>query len=163
MNSPLQPLQPPSVAVRSATTSDLDALVPLFDAYRQFYGQRSDLDMARRFLAERLARSESHVLLATKRTNATEAALGFAQLYPTYSSVQCRRTLVLNDLYVAPANRQQGLALALLDEARRLATLMGAASMSLQTAPSNHQARRLYERFGFLRDDEFLTYFFSLS
>lgn len=163
MNSPLQPLQPPSVAVRSATTSDLDALVPLFDAYRQFYGQRSDLALARRFLSERLARSESHVLLATQSTDVTEAALGFAQLYPMYSSVQCRRTLVLNDLYVAPANRQQGVAWALLDHAGRVATLMGAASMSLQTSPSNNQARSLYERFGFVRDDEYLTYFFSLA
>ncbi len=162
MKSPLQPEQPPSVAVRSATTDDLEALAPLFDAYRQFYGKRTDVGLAHRFLFERLARTESHVLLATRRTDATEAALGFAQLYPMYSSMQCRPTLVLNDLYVAPAHRQRGVAWALLDHARHVATLRGAASMSLQTAPTNAQARSLYERFGFVRDDEFLNYLLPL-
>lgn len=159
MNACLQSPQPSSVAVRPATIDDLDVLAPLFDAYRQFYGQRPDAGLARRFLSERLTRAESHVLLATQGPG---AALGFAQLYPLYSSVQCRRTLLLNDLYVAPAHRQQGVAWALLDQARQVATLLGAASMSLQTAPTNARARSLYEQFGFARDDEFLTYFLPL-
>ena len=41
-----------SFSVRPATRSDLDALVPLFDGYRQFYGQPSDPAGAREFLAE---------------------------------------------------------------------------------------------------------------
>ncbi|MDP9281971.1 MAG: GNAT family N-acetyltransferase, partial [Chloroflexota bacterium] len=40
--------------IRRATTTDLDAAAPLFDAYRQFYGQRSDVAAARAFLEERL-------------------------------------------------------------------------------------------------------------
>lgn len=162
MNALLKPVQPPSFAVRLATTDDVEALAPLFDAYRQFYGQRPDVELARRFLSERMARAESHVLLVTPRTDATGAALGFAQLYPMYSSVQCRPALVLNDLYVAPAHRQQGVARALLDHARDVATLLGASSISLQTALGNALARSLYERFGFVRDDEFLTYLLPL-
>lgn len=163
MNSALQPEQPHAVAVRQATTDDLEALAPLFDAYRQFYGQRSNVALAHRFLSERLARSESHVLIATAATDGTTTAGGFAQLYPTFSSVRCRRTLVLNDLYVAPAHRQQGLAWALLDRARQVAALLGAASLSLQTVPGNLRARSLYERFGFVPDDEFQTYLLPLS
>lgn len=163
MNPALQPVQPPSVAVRSASTDDLDALAPLFDAYRQFYGQRTDIALAHRFLSKRLARAESQVLLATTRTDAGESAVGFAQLYPMYSSVRCRRTLVLNDLYVTAAHRQQGVAWALLGHARRVAMLLGAASIALQTAPSNVQARRLYQRFGFTPDDEFQSYLLPLS
>jgi ribosomal protein S18 acetylase RimI-like enzyme len=162
MNYCPQPVQPSSVAVRTATTDDLDALVPLFDAYRQFYGQPTDVGLAHRFLSERMARSESHVLLATM-TGATATALGFAQLYPLYSSVQCRRSLVLNDLYVVPGYRKQGVAWALLARARHVATLLGAASMTLQTAPANTRARSLYERFGFMRDDEFQTFILALS
>jgi len=158
-----QPVPALSVVVRSATTDDLEALAPLFDAYRQFYGQPADLDLAHRFLSERVERSESHVLLATTRTGAGATALGFAQLYPMHSSVQCRRTLVLNDLYVAPAHRRQGVAWALLDGARRVATQHGAASITLQTAPTNTRARSLYERFGFVPDDGFQTYLFALS
>lgn len=163
MNPALQPVQPRAVAVRPATTDDLVALAPLFDAYRQFYGQRSDVSLAHRFLSERLARGESHVLIATTRTDSATIAAGFAQLYPTFSSVHCRRTLVLNDLYVVPDHRQQGVAWALLDHARQLAALIGAASMSLQTAPGNVQARSLYERFGFVQDDAFQSYLLPLS
>lgn len=38
------------------TLEQVDLVAPLFDAYRQFYGQPPDLDGARRFLAERLGR-----------------------------------------------------------------------------------------------------------
>lgn len=153
----------PAVAVRPATTDDLDALAPLFDAYRQFYGQSADLGLARRFLSERMARAESHVLLASAADGANAQALGFAQLYPMHSSIRCRRTLVLNDLYVAAAHRRQGVAWALLEGARRMAMVHGAASMTLQTAPTNTEAQALYERFGFVPDDGFRTYLLALS
>lgn len=163
MKPSAQPAPAPEVVVRPATPDDLAALAPLFDAYRQFYGQPTDLGLAHRFLAERLARGDSHLLLATASNGAGAAASGFAQLYPMHSSVQCRRTLVLNDLYVVAAHRGQGVAWALLDAARRVATEHGAASMSLQTAHNNTRARRLYERFGFVADDGFQTYLFALS
>ena len=42
------------ITVRRATIADLDRLVQLFDAYRQFYRRPSDPEGARRFLAERM-------------------------------------------------------------------------------------------------------------
>ena len=48
--------------IRRASIQDLDRLVPLLDAYRQFYGQPSDLIIARQFLGDRLTRNESIVL-----------------------------------------------------------------------------------------------------
>ena len=53
------------VAVRQATVADLDLLVPMFDAYRQFYRKPSDLDLARRFLLERFQHNQSIVFIAT--------------------------------------------------------------------------------------------------
>ena len=41
------------VTVRQATISDLDLSVPLFDAYRQFYGKPGDAALAWQFLQER--------------------------------------------------------------------------------------------------------------
>ena len=52
------------VQVRRATVADLEILVPLFDAYRQFYRQPSEPARARRFLLERLERAESVIFLA---------------------------------------------------------------------------------------------------
>jgi hypothetical protein len=50
-----------------ATAADTDRVAPLFDAYRQFYGLPPDLPLCRQYLAERLGRDESVVLLATGR------------------------------------------------------------------------------------------------
>src|SRR3546814_18932118 len=99
--------------IRRASTADLDALVPLFDAYRMFYAQPSDPVRARDFLAERFANNESVVLLAERGAS----AIGFTQLYPVFSSVRTARTWLLNDLFVIDGARRHGVARALLDAA----------------------------------------------
>ena len=38
------------VAIVEASAEDLDLIVPLFDQYRMFYGEPSDLALARRFI-----------------------------------------------------------------------------------------------------------------
>ncbi len=43
-----------AITTRVATTADLDSIAPLFDAYRQFYQQEPDLELARRFIGARL-------------------------------------------------------------------------------------------------------------
>lgn len=67
-----------------ATLDDLHRLVPLFDPYRQFYGQQSDIIVARQFLSDRLSRNKSLMLVAD---NGGGAVIGFVQLYPTFSSI----------------------------------------------------------------------------
>ena len=148
-----------SVQVRHATAHDLDVLVPLFDGYRQFYGQPSDPPGARAFLAARLAQRQSLILLAHA---GSEAALGFTQLYPLFSSVRMVRTYLLNDLFVAPSARRQGVAAALLREAAAQARALGAASLSLSTALDNAPAQALYERLGWQRDRQFCEYGLTL-
>ena len=100
--------------MRRADANDLDTLAGLFDAYRQFYKRPSDVAAARAFLAERIARDESVVLIAEHEGAAIGAksvraeAIGFVQLYPLFSSVRLGRTWLLNDLYVAPQARRLG-------------------------------------------------------
>ena len=50
--------------VRQAGPGDAALIAPLFDAYRRFYDQPSDLALARAFVAERLERNESVIYLA---------------------------------------------------------------------------------------------------
>ena len=128
------------VSIRRAIAADVDAVAPLFDAYRQFYGQAPDLQRAREWLRERLRRDESVVLIAER----DRAAIGFTQLYPAFSSVRTARTWLLNDLYVAENARRSGAARALLDAAVRFARDDGAAGISLETAHDNAPARALY-------------------
>lgn len=91
--------------IRRATLHDLDQLGPLFDAYRQFYGQQSDIMVARQFLSDRLVRDESVVLIAEDRAG---SAVGFVQLYPTFSSILAARTYLLSDMFVASHVRRRG-------------------------------------------------------
>lgn len=133
---------------RCATAADLDALVPLFDAYRVFYHQPSDPDRARAFLHERLERDESVVLIATNGDSANGAAVGFTQLYPLFSSVRTGRLWLLNDLFVAEDGRRNGVARALLDAAADFARGDGAVGLMLETGRDNHPARALYRAAG---------------
>jgi GNAT superfamily N-acetyltransferase len=130
--------------IRQAGLADACALAPLFDAYRGFYGQASDVVLAESFLRERLALGESLILLAER----AGTAVGFVQLYPLFSSVRARRILVLNDLFVAEAARRTGVAQALLREAESLARAAGALRLVLETGEDNRPAQRLYEQLG---------------
>jgi GNAT superfamily N-acetyltransferase len=138
----------------AAGMDDLDALAPLFDGYRQFYGKPGDLAGAREFLAQRLAAAESTILLAWR----DGTAAGFVQLYPIFSSVSMRRAWLLNDLFVRPEARRTGIAQALLDAAVAHARRTNAVWLMLQTAADNAPAQRLYERAGWQRDSAFWTY-----
>ena len=146
-------------SVRQASVHDLDAVAPLFDAYRQFYRQAPDLARARAFLAERFAHHESVVFLAFDER---AQAVGFTQLYPVFSSVRAVRSYLLNDLYVAAAARRHGIARRLLVASADYARANGAASMALTTALDNAAAQRLYESLGWLRETEFCEYTLTL-
>jgi ribosomal protein S18 acetylase RimI-like enzyme len=141
------------IRVVRATLADVDRLVPLFGAYREFYHRPADPDGSRRFLSERLARAESVVYLAEKEST----VLGFMQLYPTFASLSMKPWWVLYDLYVIPSARHGGVASLLLDRAKQLARETGADGISLETAVDN-PAQKLYEAHGWKRDDGFLHY-----
>ncbi len=138
-----------------AGREELDDLVPLFDAYRQFYGQRSDLAAARAFLGDRLDRDESVLYVAY--LNPREPA-GFTQLYPSFSSVSLKRLWILNDLFARADIRRGGVGRALLERARQHAADTAAKGLILSTAVTNKPAQTLYESCGWQRDDEFLHY-----
>ena len=144
------------LAITRAGPADLDALSVLFDGYRQFYGQPSDLPRARDWLRSRLRVGESVVLVA-KRGGKT---VGFAQLYPMFSSVRTARTWILNDLFVDSAARRKGVARALLDAAAAFAREDGAAGISLETTRDNDAARALYRAAGWNED---ATQWYSLA
>ncbi|WP_170288196.1 GNAT family N-acetyltransferase [Marilutibacter maris] len=145
-----------TTTIRRATLTDLDMLVPLFDAYRRFYGQPGDLPRARGFLQQRLQQAESTVLLAY----VDEVPAGFVQLYPSFSSVRTARVWILNDLYVDPAARRRGVARALLETAERFAREGGASGLMLETSRDNAAARALYREAGW---HEEATQWYALS
>ena len=146
--------------VRRATVGDLDQLVPLFDGYRQFYGEVSDLSLARQFLAERMSRGESVVLIAEGPDG---AAVGFAQLSSSFCSVRAAPIYVLNDLFVLPAARRRGVGALLLRASAEVGRAAGAVRLELSTAIINVSAQRLYKALGWKRDEEFYVYSLSFE
>jgi ribosomal protein S18 acetylase RimI-like enzyme len=142
--------------IRSATPDDLDEAARLFDAYRQFYGQPTDRAAGRAFLAERMAQGESVVLLAWQDGR----AVGFAQLYPLFSSVRMVPVFVLNDLYVDANARRGGVGRRLLDAAAAAARTAGGRRLMLETAVENVAARALYREAGW---DEESTQWYALD
>lgn len=130
-----------------AGAEQIERIAPLFDGYRQFYGQPADLATSRQFVLERLQNDESVVFLALQQ----DAGVGFVQLFPLFSSVAARRIWLLNDLFVAPQARGQGVGEALLERSKQFARETGALRIELATA-SDNPAQRLYERLGWQRD-----------
>jgi ribosomal protein S18 acetylase RimI-like enzyme len=145
------------ISIQRAELRHIDEIAPLFDAYRRFYGQADD-PRARAFLEERVARDESVVFVARLQG----ATIGFCQLYPCFASVSLTRMFVLYDLFVAPPARRCGAARALLRAGVDYAAGQSAAQLVLQTVVTNLAAQRLYEREGWVRDNDFYVYEFQL-
>lgn len=143
--------------IQRATINDLNSLSELFDSYRIFYKQESNLEGAKSFLKERLVNDESIVFIAYDETN----PIGFVQLYPTFSSVSMKRSWVLNDLYVNASARKKGYGERLLKTAIEFAEETGAKGVSLETGEDNLTAQRLYEKIGFKKESNYF-YFFSI-
>lgn len=147
-----------TVTVRQAVLSDLEALVPLLDGYRKFYGRPGDIRAAREFLLARFNHGESALFIAHEGN----APIGFAQLYPSFSSVSLARIFVLNDLFVHEQARRKGVASKLMSAAIDFASSLGAVRVSLSTATTNESAQALYQSTGWKRDEQFFVYHFSL-
>ena len=142
-----------------ADTAQLDAVAQLFDAYRGFYEQPSNLAQSRAFIAERMAAGESAIFLAQDEHG---EALGFVQLYPTFSSIDAHRTWLLSDLFTTPAARGRGVGRLLMNTARAFALETGAKGLVLETATDNVTAQGLYESLGYVRDTGYFTYMLDL-
>jgi len=150
-----------TVTIRKAkaTLRDVERVAPLFDAYRQFYGQPANPELARSFLQDRLERNESTVFLADQGNQ----TVGFAQVYPSFSSGAAARILILNDLYVVPGSRRTGIGRWLVTATLKHAEEVGAVRVTLSTAIDNFAAKALYDAVGFQPDTSFHVYHYALG
>jgi GNAT superfamily N-acetyltransferase len=146
------------VAVISiAGEADLAELLPLMRGYCDFYAvdptDDALLAMSRTLIAD--PRHEGFQLIA--RDDAGRA-IGFATVFWTWSTSSASRIGVMNDLFVHPDARGNGLADELIAECVRLARERGATSLEWQTARDNLRAQSVYDRVGGKRDDRWLSY-----
>ncbi len=145
--------------VRKYQSGDLQEAARLFNDYRIFYGQTSDIDLATSFLSDRVRNAESVIFVADSGGG---TLVGLCQLYPTYCSVEAVPVYILYDLFVAPDARRSGVAKRLLQIAIDQARKDGKARVDLTTAKQNVGAQALYESLGWERDEIFYTYQLSI-
>jgi ribosomal protein S18 acetylase RimI-like enzyme len=143
------------MSVQKASINDLNALTELFDSYRVFYEQESNLEGANSFLKERLLNEDSVIFIAYDESN----PVGFVQLYPTFSSVSMKKSWILNDLYVNASARKKGFGEKLIHAAIEFAKEIGAKGLLLETGQENVTAQRLYEKIGFKKEENYFYYF----
>ena len=141
-----------------ANIEQLDDIAYLFDRYRVFYRQQPDLEQAKKFIAERLQK-DAVILLASE----DKQPVGYTQLFPSWSSVSMRRVWILNDLFVLPQYRSQGVAKALLNTAKDHAISTKAVRIILATETSNTIAQNLYESLGYRKFNEFYHYVLAIA
>ncbi len=140
------------IDIRQAVLSDIETLVPMFDAYRQFYGRESDPSGAQAFLLDRFNHGESTLFIAHE----ADTGIGFVQLYPSFSSTSLARTFILNDLFVYESHRGKGAGKLLIGAAIDFSKSLGATRVTLSTAINNVPAQALYHSCGWKRDEQFV-------
>ncbi|PWJ54215.1 Acetyltransferase (GNAT) family protein [Quadrisphaera granulorum] len=169
------------VVVRTATLDDVEEVARLFRGYLEFYECPREPAAVTAYLTARIANGESVVLIAeapaaeapAAEVPATEdpaadgpahrgAALGFAQCYPTWASLELAPAWVLYDLFVDPAARGRGVGRVLLRAVAERARAAGATTAVLETAHTNTAAQALYESEGWVPDTTYRTYALTL-
>lgn len=142
--------------IQTVSLANLDQLVPLFDEYRIFYKQDSDIERAYSFLRDRISQKESVLFLAY----IDDVAVGFKQLFFSFSSVHLKSSLILNDLYVSEAFRNKHVATSLLEKAKSYSSTHNYKGLALETAIDN-PAQMLYEKLGWKKDTDCFHYFWK--
>ncbi|TYR32188.1 GNAT family N-acetyltransferase [Sphingobacterium phlebotomi] len=145
-----------NIEIKLASANDAIKIEPIFSLYREFYGMEKDSPGTIDFLRKRLGNNESILLYAERNGS----IIGFAQLYPTFSSASLRKAYVLNDLYVIETERKQGIAKLLINESIEIAQRDECVRISLSTAKDN-PAQTLYEKMGF-KESSFKFYNYNI-
>jgi len=135
--------------IRQINPNEYQLVTHLFDQYRVFYKQTSDIALAKSFIKNRLENNESVIFVAMDG----DKPVGFTQLYPLLSSVRATKNWLLNDLYVDNDQRKRGIGKALLQTAYDFAKSHGATFIQLETAVDNYTAQSLYEAVGFVKQE----------
>ncbi len=142
---------PIDLRVEPVSQAEFERLLPLIAAYQRFYEvEQIDDERNRAFFSRFIAPSDDGMLLGAWRDG---EPLGYACLYWHFTSLVPAETVLMNDLYVDPASRGQGLGRALIEASAAVARKRGAHHLEWATAPDNETAQRLYDSTGAERSE----------
>jgi ribosomal protein S18 acetylase RimI-like enzyme len=134
-----------SITIKPATLSHLHGLNELFAQYRQFYSMPSTNQQSLEFLKQRLHNKDSTIFIAF----IDDIAVGFVQIYPSFSSVAMKPLWILNDLFVCDKYRRLGVAKKLMLAVEANAKQCDVFAIKLATQTHNSEAKALYDLLGY--------------
>jgi GNAT superfamily N-acetyltransferase len=142
--------------IAAVREEDLGELLPLLRAYCDFYevapGDEALLALSRALIAD--PQREGVQLIARDQDG---AAVAFATVFWSWSTLSAARIAVMNDLFVSERARGTGAAEALIAACAEAARERGAVRLGWQTATDNLRAQAVYDRVGGRRS-EWLDY-----
>ena len=141
--------------IRSAATKDLEAVLPLAEALHHLHRlQRPDIfpefdqgSFHHQFLAA-ICRTDTQIFLAVSEE---EQLLGYCSACSrlrTYPGLPASRILSVEELFVLPDFRREGIGSALFCRALDWGRQLGARSAELTVWGFNREAENFYHRFG---------------
>ena len=149
------------MTIAAVTEADLGELLPLMRAYCDFYevapADEALIAMSRALIAD--PELEGVQLLARDDGG---AAIGFATIFWTWSTLSAGRVGTMNDLFVHPGARGSGTADALIAACLERCRERGAVALDWQTALDNHRAQAVYDRVGG-KQERWLSYSLQVS
>lgn len=137
---------PADLRIEPIEAGQIDELLPLIAAYQRFYEvEEIDDERNRAFFSRFLAPSDDGMLLGAWQDG---ELCGYACLYWHFTSLVPAETVLMNDLYVSPEARGQGVGRALIEASAAVARERDAHHLEWATAPDNETAQRLYDSTG---------------
>jgi GNAT superfamily N-acetyltransferase len=133
--------------LRTATVADAGALATLAAEQLAEHGLLFEETDLGRVVKDALTAGESGFWLIAFAPE--DAAIGFAYLPLFWSLEHGGRVAWLEEMYVLPDHRGQGVGAALVREACAQAAALGCKAVDLEVDDSHARAARLYEREGF--------------
>ena len=144
--------------IRKAEQADADALLALITALADFEHLPPPDAEARARLVDHGFGERPKFEAYLAELLGTPGPVGYAFVFETYSTFLARPTLYLEDLFVLPEHRKQGVGKALLRFCIRLAHERGCGRMEWTCLDWNVNAQRVYEGLGAKRMSEWYLY-----
>jgi ribosomal protein S18 acetylase RimI-like enzyme len=129
--------------IETVTATTFERVLPLIAGYQRFYKAEPDEARNRAHFGRLLNEPSAGIQFVA--LDDAEQTLGFATLYFPLGSVTPGAYCLMNDLFVVPEARGQGIGRALIRHCLSYAQEHGFQAIRWQTALDNHTAQRLYD------------------
>lgn len=147
-----------NITLRRAERADAEAVIGLIVALAEFENLPPPDAGARARLAEHGFGDDPKFEVVLAEVEGAPAPVGYALLFPTYSTFLAQPSLYLEDVFVLPDHRRRGIGKALLRECVRAAYEGGYGRLEWTCLDWNTNAQAVYKRMGARQMKEWYLY-----